>query len=124
MRAPRPDLPTQMQVVFCDGRMVGGSSSEGDERGRGFAGKVGGVFAGWEGLTVYVNTPFLEGCKCRGDTTTTALICMDSPITPAAVTLRSSSTKAWFVTSITNSPETNLSVASRSSSLLNVPFSQ
>ena len=64
------ELPTQMQVVFCDGRMVGGSSSEGDERGRGFAGKVGGVFAGWEGLTVFVSTPFLEGCRCRGDTTT------------------------------------------------------
>ena len=64
------ELPTQMQVVFCDGRMVGGSSSEGDERGRGFAGKVDGVFAGWEGLTVFVSTPFLEGCKCRGDTTT------------------------------------------------------
>ena len=65
------EVPTQMQVVFCDGRMVGGSSSEGDEQGRGFAGKVGGVFAGWEGLTVFVSTPFLEGCKCRGDTTTT-----------------------------------------------------
>ena len=67
---PTQMLTTQMQVVFCDGRMVGGSSSEGDERGRGFAGKVGGVFAGWEGLTVFVSTPFLEGCRCRGDTTT------------------------------------------------------
>ena len=64
------EAPTKMQVIFSDGRMVGGNEAEPGSSQRGFRGKNPDhrFFVGWKGLTVFVSTPFLETFKTTSAT--------------------------------------------------------
>ena len=55
--APDPvkfEVPTKMQVIFSDGCIVGGNKATRSDRKRPEQ------FVGWQGLTVFVSTPFLN----------------------------------------------------------------